>query len=224
MAAFIKDIPISSIKGRVIGNGSGNGIDSNKFSPEVISREKMSKFRHKLGINDSDFIILSVGRICIDKGLKEMIDIVKLIINKESCIRFIILGKIEDEKNFKHLLNLDPKGKVIHVDFVNDVAPYFSIADIHLFLSHREGFGNVAIEAAAMGVPTIAFDVVGVKDSVAEGISGMRFKLGDSKSIANIIVKFMHEPKKMKQQFINSREGAIKNFSNKNVWESVMTH
>ena len=220
MDEFIKEMPAVKNKGKVIGNGSGNGINTDRFSPKLYLDEELVKLRSYLGIKDNDFIVLTVGRICLDKGLKEIIEIADIVSKKESSIRFVMVGRVEDQESFQSCSELISKGIIIHVDFVDDIAPYYLLADIHLFLSHREGFGNVAIEAAAMGVPTLAFDVVGIKDSVSEGISGLRFKFGDSKVVADTILKFFSEPTELKNQFSNSREWAITNFSNHNVWNN----
>lgn len=220
MADFVKDIPSATKKGRIIGGGSGNGVCADRFAPDAVSADAVAKIRKNLGVKDTDFIVLSAGRICEDKGLNEIAEVASLVAEKVTNVCFIMLGGVEDNKVFERLSGLRKRGVVIHVDFVSDMAPYFALADIHLFLSHREGFGNVAIEAAAMGVPTFAFDVVGVRDSVAEGVSGLRFKLGDSESVAKTILKFIQEPESMLTQFEGSREWAVKNFSRENVWEN----
>ena len=220
MAEFVKDIPFASKKGKVIGGGSGNGVCADRFAPDAVSADTVAKTLQSLGIKDTDFIVLSAGRICEDKGINEIAEVASLVAEKTTNVRFIMLGGVEDNKAFERLSELRKRGVVIHVDFVSDLTPYFALADIHLFLSHREGFGNVAIEAAAMGVPTIAFDVVGVRDSVAEGISGLRFKLGDSESVANAVLQFISAPEVMGVKFKGSRDWAIKHFSKENVWRN----
>lgn len=138
---FIKNIPSAEKKGQVIGGGSGNGVCSDTFSPSSISMSETYKLRHSLGIKDTDFIILSAGRICEDKGLKEIAEVASLVAEQEPKVRFLMLGSIEDDKAFEQFTELLASGVVIHVDFATDIAPYFSLADIHLFLSHREGGG-----------------------------------------------------------------------------------
>ncbi len=221
MAEFLKDVPSADKKGRVIGEGSGNGVCLDQFSPSLSSVDEVSKIRSRLGLTYENFVVLSVGRICEDKGINEAMKVAGLVADHASNVRFVLVGSVEDGRLLERLAPLMDKGLVIHVDFVDDVAPYFELADIHLFLSHREGFGNVAIEAAAMGVPTIAFDVVGVRDSVAEEVSGLRFKLGDSKSVSEAIIEFAaSDPEIVKERFKDSRSWAVKNFSNEMVWEN----
>lgn len=222
MSEFIKDIPSTAKKGKVIGDGSGNGVCSNNFSPELVCRDRILEVRDSLDVKDTDFIILSVGRICEDKGLKEIVEVANLVVKEASNVHFILLGDIEDDNAFEAFLELKNEGVFTHIDFVDDITPYFALSDIHLFLSHREGFGNVAIEAAAMGVPTIAFDVVGVRDSVAEGVSGLRFKFGDSELVANTILDFVQEPESMRKKFDTSRDWVIEKFEQKKVWQNYL--
>lgn len=223
MDEFIKDIPSALKKGIVIGGGSGNGVCPNKFSANSVSESAISKIRYELNIKDTDFIILSVGRICKDKGIEEIIKVANLVNIHKSNIRFILVGAVDDE-TFRHLPGLINKDSITYVDFVRDIVPYFKLADLHLFLTHREGFGNVAIEAAAMDVPTLGFDVVGVRDSVSEGVSGLRFTFGDTDSVASAILEFICDPESIKDKFKNCRQWAIKNFSQENVWRDYESY
>lgn len=164
--------------------------------------------------------MIVVGRICQDKGLTEISDIVRRLADTAPEIRFLFVGPVEDPKAAEQLRQLESVGSVSHVDFVSDVVPYFALADVHLFLSHREGFGNVAIEAAAMGVPTIAFDVVGIRDSVAEGISGWRFAFRDTAAVADAIQRFCNGELGGRQSSIDARKWAIEQFDQKKVWNA----
>src|SRR5690606_2206871 len=162
---FANELPVVASKARVLGSGSGNGVCAQTLSPSRVAQSHISALRNQLGIAASDRVVIVVGRICRDKGLIEIADVVKRLADAAPTICFFLMGPVEDPEAAEQLQQLKAAGSAIHVDFVSDVAPYFALANLHLFLSHREGFGNVAIEAAAMGVPTIAFDVVGIRDS-----------------------------------------------------------
>jgi len=54
-----------------------------------------------------------------------------------------------------------------------DIVPLFAAADLLVLPTYREGMPNVVLEAAAMGVPSIVCDVVGAKDSVVNGVTGL---------------------------------------------------
>lgn len=222
MSEFIQDIPNTAKKGIVVGDGSGNGVCSEKFSLDSVCADKLLEIRNTLKIKEANFVVLSVGRICEDKGLKEIVEVANLVIEQTSNVHFIMLGNIEDDNAFDEFSELIKDGVMTHIDFVDDITPYLAISDVHLFLSHREGFGNVAIEAAAMEVPTIAFDVVGIKDSVEDSVSGLRFKFGDSESVANSILNFVQKPDEMRKKFEGSRGWVIEKFEQRKVWKNYL--
>lgn len=218
---FAKDVPAVQEKGGVLGAGSGNGVETKRFSPASVSQMALQSIRKKLEIKNSDFIIISVGRICRDKGIKEFSEIVEEL-SPYKDIRFIMLGRIEDEFSECLVKRMTSMGQVVHFGYVDNVVSFFALADLHLFLSHREGFGNVAIEAAAMGVPTIAFDVVGVRDSVYDGVSGCRLPFGDVNSVLSKIIELYNISEPPGSQFPGSRRWAVENFSHEKVWENYM--
>jgi glycosyltransferase involved in cell wall biosynthesis len=53
-----------------------------------------------------------------------------------------------------------------------DLAVAYASADIFLFPSDTESFGNVTLEAMASGLPTVAADATGSRSLVAEGVTG----------------------------------------------------
>lgn len=218
-AAYKRDISIANKKGLVLGGGSGNGVPIKWFSKDKIPADTLNSIRSKLDIKHNSFVLLSIGRICKDKGFYEIAEITRSLLKKHDHVKLIMLGNVEDEGFFKEFEDLLSSGQVSHVDAVSDIRPYLALADIHLFLTHREGFGNVAIEAASMEVPTLAFDVIGVKDSVAEGISGLKFPLGDNTRVLDAICYFIENPERLDELSKKTRKWVIENYSQEKVWE-----
>lgn len=220
LAEFLKELPTTSTKGHVLASGSGNGVCTQTFSPNAVSATRLDAIRNVAGIRGSEFVVLVIGRMCRDKGLTEVADVVRRVSLSEKEVRFILVGSSEDNDAREQLQMILGSGIATHVEFTPDVVPYFALADLHLFLTHREGFGNVAIEAAAMGVPTFAFDVVGVRDSVAKGISGNRFSVGDTKSVATAILSLCCDRESMQKEFSGAREWVNQHFLQAYVWKN----
>ena len=216
MSEFVDEIPAAKPKGRVLGDGSGNGICHRTFSSESVPSGRIVAIRRDLGLSSSDFVILVVGRICADKGLAEIAQVAGRL--GGSSAKLLLVGPPEGDAAVADLERLVAAGLVRHVPFTADVVSYFAIADVHLFLSHREGFGNVAIEAAAMGVPTVAFDVVGVRDSVANGVSGVRVDFGNVDAVVATLREMMGEPEGARSRFPRARDWAVERFSREPVW------
>lgn len=220
MCEFVKEIPAAAWKGTVLGSGSGNGVDMEAFSLESISPDQLESLRRDLGISPSDFVVVIVGRINLDKGIAEIADVIERVGSRDPKVRFLFVGGVENADAQRQLDRLTSAGSAIHVDFVQDTTLYMALADLHLFLSHREGFGNVAIEAAALGIPTLAFDVVGIRDSVAEEVSGWRLRFGDTEAIAAKILELADSPIPPRTQFSEARYWAEENFSQEKVWRN----
>lgn len=213
MAEFVNCAPIFARKGQVLGAGSGNGVSATRFVP-VASETSL---RRSLGIDNDDFVALTVGRVRPDKGLAELDGVAEIAERSGISVKFVLVGPVENgcEQALSHLL---ARGNVIHVGYIDDVAPYFAMADVHVFLTHREGFGNVAVEAAAMGVPTIAFDVVGVRDSVANGVTGVRVPFGDVEAVWCEIESIYRDPVAAARQYSGARQWVLDNFPQDRVW------
>lgn len=216
MSEFVAEIPAAGAKGRVLGNGSGNGVDTLAFTPGAAPAGRVEAIRRELDLSASDFVVLVVGRICSDKGLNEIAQVAERLAG--SAVRLVLVGPPEGESETAQLGQLVSSRMVRHVPFTPDVASYFALADAHLFLSHREGFGNVAIEAAAMDVPTIAFDVVGVRDSVEHGVSGIRVPFGDVEAVVAALQEMIEDPERMRSRFAGARQWAIDRFARERVW------
>lgn len=214
--AYLEEKISCPAKSLILGCGSSNGVSTEIFSPEKISELSKIKLRRRLGISDQDFLVISIGRICIDKGIRELESIIKGAKNKKT--KFLVVGRIEDNESSKIIKDLRDNGLIVYVPHTEKPFELLAIADIHLFLSHREGFGNVAIEAASCNIPTIAYDVIGVKDSVMHGVSGYRFPLGETSEIIKILDKFSKNREGLKREFKHARSWAVENFDQTYVW------
>ncbi|GGE45448.1 hypothetical protein GCM10007421_19520 [Halopseudomonas oceani] len=208
MASYIDEGVADSRCARVLAKGSSNGVDIDRFVP---ARENCGPFR-----------VVTVGRLCVDKGVVQLDKIVRGVKAKNPAIEFEFVGKIEDARSSEIVERLLEIDGVTH--FENDpcVEQVFQRADLHLFLSNREGFGNVALEAAACGVPTLGLDVVGVRDSISQGVSGMRFDVDDVSGIINEIIRASGDREAYRQQYSGARCWAMENFSQIVVWSAYV--
>jgi glycosyltransferase involved in cell wall biosynthesis len=217
LAAYVDEGLIPSGKGEVIGPGSVGGVDIDIFSPDRFTAADRDALKHALGIEKHHVVAMSVGRIRHDKGLMELTALASRFADRE--ITFVVVGAVEQgyETDAAALFAM---ANVQHVPFTTDIARHFAIADVHLFMTHREGFGNVAIEAAGCGVPTIAFDVIGVKDSVSDGVSGIRLPLSDVATVEAAIASLMRDREAFRSRFAGVRSWAETTYSRDRVWSA----
>lgn len=144
---------------------SSKGVDTFKFKPSLIRNSRIR--------------IIHCGRICEDKGFYDLLELIKNFANDER-IYITIIGRLEINSNqIKEFLKVISKSdNVKFIKWTDKLFHYMNNSDIHFFPSMREGFGNVAIEAASSGVVTIAKDIPGVKDAVKNFESGFLVNSG----------------------------------------------
>lgn len=154
------------------------------------SAEDITAFKQQHGLEDKK-ILLSVGRLTTRKGLKEFVEqALPKIVQAEPKTVLVIVGEapknslgagIQSRESIEQAakaLNLQNNVKFLGV-ITNKVklATVYEAADVHVFPVRHipddpEGFGMVAVEAAAHGLPTIAFATGGIVDAVKHGESG----------------------------------------------------
>ena len=158
-------------------------------------------------------ILLSVGRLTTRKGLKEFVEnSLAYIVQQEPDVVLVVVG--ESPKNSlgaelqtsEEILEAAKKNKIEnHILFLRiitdneQLATIYEAADIHVFPvryipNDPEGFGMVAVEAAAHGTPTVAFATGGVVDAVAEGVSGYLVEKNNYSQLSKQVITLLANP------------------------------
>lgn len=158
-----------------IHNGTLNGIDLKDWDPTKIKAHELEKLKNRLKLENTH-IFLFVGRLVIDKGIEELLETFKWLTEISSKkVHLLLLGDFEKGMNSLSQESLDiiqTDKNITHLGFINDVKPYFMIADSIVLPSYREGFSNVSLQAGAMGKPIIITEVNGSEDLIIEGMNG----------------------------------------------------
>lgn len=166
---YIKNKLVSQKNAHIIHNGSSNGIDLNLFSKALKNKTSL---KNNMGYYENDIIIIFAARISIDKGIKDFINVTNNLFNQFHNLRVIIVGRNEIEIDFKkEYCNNFSKVKII--GWTNEIEKYFSVSDILLLPSYREGFGNVYVQSSAAGCVPIGYNIPGVNSAVKNKFSGI---------------------------------------------------
>ncbi len=163
-------------KSRIVWNGCANGLNVEKFDISQKSKYK-EEIRKKYGFSDSDIVLGFLGRIGRDKGFNELMLAFKQLKEKYPQVKLLYVGYNEkpDTVNQDLLNYFDECKDIISTNgWVDDPQRYLAAMDIFLFPSYREGFGNVVIEAEAMGVPVVVSDIPGPQNGMVEGVTGFK--------------------------------------------------
>lgn len=199
----------------VLGQGSVAGVDLKRFHPDPIAR---SLLRTELGLNNDLPIFVFVGRLVRDKGVFDLVEAFAMVNAFDPSWELWMIGPDEDgqQKILSQLgQNLGANIRWLGPTFTPE--RYMATADVFVLPSYREGFGSVIIEAAACGIPTIAYKIDGVIDAVVEGRTGRFVEKGDIDGLAFTIKELGQAQNIHKDLGKEALDRAVKDFSSVNV-------
>lgn len=133
----------------------------NSIDPENYSLEENLQLKKNLGFREDEIIIGQVGRLDPNKNQLFTLQLAKEMLNIRKDFKWIIIGEGRDKhilrKQIKEL-NLDSTVRLLgRKDPISD---YYRIMDSLVFPSKSEGFGIVALEAQASGLPCLLSDTI----------------------------------------------------------------
>jgi len=166
----------------VLGDGSICGVDTLRFKP---NQEAKKKVRSQAEIPEEATIALFMGRLKKDKGV---LDLARAFGTLQSDITnlYVVFAGPDEEGLAGQILQLasSRRDQVRFMGSVNNPEDFFAAADFLCLPSYREGFGLVTIEAAAVGIPTLASCIYGITDAIVDGVTGILHEPGDLAGIA----------------------------------------
>ena len=187
---------VSPAKAKVLGRGSMMGIDVQRYAQTPESVEAAAALRCQLGIEPDALVIGFVGRLVQDKGVAELYDAFASIRDAFPAARLMLVGDYEpgDRVSAETGRRIERDSRVIAIGWQKDVAPYYAVMDIFVFPSHREGLGQVVLEAQASGVPVVATRATGVVDAVAENRTALLTAVGDAVALSRSLATLAGDP------------------------------
>ncbi|GFO55067.1 hypothetical protein GMSM_20740 [Geomonas sp. Red276] len=217
-----EDLICPSEKIGVIANGSINGVDAaGTFNPEKVDRGQVKR---ELNIPDRAQVIGFVGRIVRDKGIAELLQAWESLRQTLPELYLLLVGPLEDRGEIARALrdkhSHDPR--IICTGEVRCAAPYYAAMDVLVLPSHREGFGQVLVEASAMNLPIVATRVAGCVDAVVEGETGTLVPLKDARALEEALARYLRDPGLMKIHGDNGRRRVLSLFRPQDVWKSTL--
>jgi glycosyltransferase involved in cell wall biosynthesis len=165
----------------------GRGVDGRAFTPE----RRCAALRRAWGASETDLVALYVGRLAPEKNIGLAIGAYRAMQREGRAARLVVVGAGPLRASLQDA----------HPDLVfpgalrgERLAAHYASADVFLFPSETETFGNVTLEAMASGLGVIAYDYAATRIHIDNGVSGLAIREGDRQGFIAAAVKLATNP------------------------------
>lgn len=196
---------------QLLGTGSSNGVDIERFSPgrnDVRKRFKLPPDGPVLGF---------VGRLTRDKGIPELIEAFDLILQRRPEAYLLLVGWFDasdDSLDAQLRARIRSHSHIVRTGYVENTAPFYRAMDLLILPTWREGFPNAVLEASASGIPVISTLSTGARDSVVPEVTGLLIPPGYPAAICEAVLKLLRDPARCRRMGMAGRFRVIEHFVN----------
>lgn len=165
----------------------GRGVDTRLFRPE----RRDPALRGRWGLESDDLACLYVGRLAPEKNLEVVEQAFAAIALKHPRARMVWVGDGPSLSSLRaqHTDHIFPGPRV-----GEDLAAHYASADLFLFGSVSETWGNVLTEALASGLPVLAYRRAAAQQLIQNGKNGLTVEVGDASGFIGMAVASAADP------------------------------
>jgi len=165
----------------------GRGVNARTFSPD----KRRAELRARWGAGEDGLVALCVSRFAPEKNFPLVLQAYEAMRRANASVRLVLVG---DGPLLKELRAANT-GTVIAGRLVNgELSAHYASADVFLFPSVTETFGNVTLEAMASGLAVVAYRYAAARQHIEDGVSGLLAEPGDGAGFIAHAVSLAREP------------------------------
>jgi glycosyltransferase involved in cell wall biosynthesis len=165
----------------------GRGVDTARFAPS----RRRAALRAEWGAADDAPVLLCVGRVAAEKNIEVALRSFERLLRQRADARMVVVG---DGPLRSRLEREHPAVRFVGVRRGDALAEHYASADLFVFPSLSETFGNVTLEALASGLPVVAFDAAAAAEHVVHGVNGLLVAPGDENAFADAVCDLGQRP------------------------------
>jgi len=202
-------VPTEALRAQLAGLGFrdvrvvARGVDTTLFHPA----RRSETLRAEWGVGPPDPVLLHVGRIAAEKNLATLVSAYAAARAQEPRSRLVLVG---DGPARAQIQARCPDAIFAGVRRGEDLATHYASADVFLFPSLTETYGNVTLEALASGLAVVAFDYAAAAETVRHGDNGLLAPMGDAGAFTALAASAVSDIARARAMGFNARESALK--------------
>jgi glycosyltransferase involved in cell wall biosynthesis len=179
------------------------GVDTTLFNPA----RRSETLRAVWGVGPSDPVLLHVGRIAAEKNLTALVSVYAAARAQAPRSRLVLVG---DGPARAEVQARCPDAIIAGTRRGEDLATHYASADVFLFPSLTETYGNVTLEALASGLAVVAFDYAAAADTIRHGDNGLLAPMGDASAFVALAASAVSDLAHARLMGSHARESALK--------------
>jgi glycosyltransferase involved in cell wall biosynthesis len=202
-------VPTKELKKTLSENGFLNlkvvsrGVDTSLFNMS----KRDPDLRKAWGATDQSQVMISVGRMAPEKNLEQVLKTFEALKLLGTDLKLVMVGDgpLREQFQLKYPEIIFP-GMLVQ----SELAKYYASADLFVFPSQTETFGNVTLEALASGIPVLAFDCAAARDWVQTGVNGWLVPENDPDGFARKAVEIFNTKNLLTQVTQSTRQHIVR--------------
>jgi glycosyltransferase involved in cell wall biosynthesis len=177
------------------------GVDTHLFNPG----RRSEALRRSWGVGHGELAVVYVGRLAPEKNLETLARAFTTLRRTRADAKLVLVG---DGPAGRTVQALCPDAVFAGMRAGEDLAAHYASADLFLFPSLTETFGNVTPEAMASGLPVVAFDYAAASQLVTPGRNGLLAPFGDAGTFVAHATELAQDPSRLDAMRLEARRTA----------------
>jgi len=197
-------VPTTMLKSTLSQSGYGDvrvvsrGIDAELFHPD----KRCTELRRSWGVGEKTPVALLVSRLAAEKNLSLVVDAFAKIHCLRPDSKLVMVGdgpaRAALQKKFPHIIFAGMRSG-------EDLARHYASADLFLYPSTTETYGNVTIEAMASGLLTLAYDYAAAREHIKHEVNGLLAPFNDTHAFLALAQGILSDEYRIQRMRKNAR-------------------
>jgi glycosyltransferase involved in cell wall biosynthesis len=181
------------------------GVELERFTASVSKKQVRKQF----GLPLDTPVVIYVARFAPHKNHAQIVRVADLLARQGFNAHFVMAGS-HGPLLLPYQEAANDRADISVLTNVGNIAPLLGATDLFFFPSLSEGFGMVAIEAAAAGLPIVASDLPAVREACPPSHRAFMFPPNDDEAAAKSIVQILDEQALRERLSLEAKEWAAR--------------
>jgi glycosyltransferase involved in cell wall biosynthesis len=181
-------------------------VPASVYSDAEDSSALRNQVRQELGLPKNSRLILTVGRLDLEKGYGDLASVIPQIVQEFPEARFVWVGEGQHRADLTHQVReYGIEEQVLFLGYRTDVPRLLKSADLFVFPTHYEGMPFALLEAMAHNLPIVTSDASGIPEIIEHQLHGLLFSNGDGADLGKTLGWALRYPDQMQALALNAK-------------------